>query len=143
PTTPAPIHHAHHLEQGRRVGLPAVRQEERQGLHTSHHLRNQRGGSVLSPRSKVYPEQKPTPHRSSRMAPRGAAAPPLRMRLIHLHARGVHLLHGLLMMGLCAVGRHTLEAVDGLEIDGTKVCCPLITDTPPLTLQPLYHGRFW
>jgi hypothetical protein len=65
------------------------------------------------------------------------------MRLIHLHARDVHLLHSLLMMGVCAVGRHTLEAVDGLEIDGTNIRGPLVTDTPPLTFQQLYHGRFW
>jgi hypothetical protein len=77
------------------------------------------------------------------MDPLCAASPQLRMRLIHLHARDVHLLHCLLLMGLCAVSRHTLEAVDGLEIDGTNVRSPLITDTPPLTLQPLYHGRFW
>jgi hypothetical protein len=64
------------------------------------------------------------------------------MRLIHLHARDVHLLHGLLMMGVSAVGRHPLEAVDGLEIDGTNVRRPLITDTPPLTFQQLFHGRF-
>jgi hypothetical protein len=77
------------------------------------------------------------------MDPLGAALPQFRMRLIPLHARDVHLLHGLLMMGVCAVGRHTLEAVDGLEIDGTDVRRPLITDTPPLTLQQLYHSRFW
>src|SRR5215475_12303018 len=77
------------------------------------------------------------------MDPLCAAPPPLRMRLIHLHARDVHLLHGLLMMGVCAVGRHTLEAVDGLEIYSTNVRRPLITDTPPLTLQQLYHGRCW
>jgi hypothetical protein len=65
------------------------------------------------------------------------------MRLIHLHARDAYLRHGLLMMGLCTVRRHTLEAVDGLEIDGTNVRCPLITDTPPRTLQQLCHGRFW
>jgi hypothetical protein len=65
------------------------------------------------------------------------------MRLIHLHARDIHLLHGLLMMGLRAVGRDTLEAVDCLEIHGTNVCRPLITDTPPLTLQQLFHSRFW
>jgi hypothetical protein len=48
-----------------------------------------------------------------------------------------------LMMGLRAVGRDTLEAVDCLEIHGTNVRRPLITDTPPLTLQQLFHGRFW
>jgi hypothetical protein len=67
------------------------------------------------------------------MDPRCAAPPPLRMCLIHLHARDVHLLHGLLLMGVGAGGRHTLEAVDGFEIDGTNVRRPLITDTPPLT----------
>jgi len=65
------------------------------------------------------------------------------MRLIHLHARDVHLLHSLLMMDLCAVGCDTLEAVDGLKIHGTNVRRPLITDTPPLTFQQLFHGRFW
>jgi hypothetical protein len=65
------------------------------------------------------------------------------MRLIHLHARDVYLLHGLLMVGLRTVGRDALEAVDCLEIHGTNVRRPLITDTPPLTLQPLFHGRFW
>ena len=55
-TTPAPLHDAHHLEQCRGVGLPAVRQEEGQGPHARHHLRNQCGGRILGTRSKVHPE---------------------------------------------------------------------------------------
>jgi hypothetical protein len=65
------------------------------------------------------------------------------MRLIHLHAPNVHLLHGLLMMDAGTVSRDTLEAVDGLEIHGTNVRRSLITDTPPLTFQQLFYGRFW
>jgi hypothetical protein len=59
------------------------------------------------------------------------------------HARDVYLLHGLLMVGLRTVGRDALEAVDCLAIHGTHVRRPRITDTPPLTLQQLFHGRFW
>jgi hypothetical protein len=76
------------------------------------------------------------------MDPLCAAPSPFRRRLIPLHARDVHLLHGLPMMELRAVGRDTLEAVDGLEIHGTTVRRPLITDTPPLPLQQLFHRRF-
>ena len=50
-------------------------------------------------------------------------------------------LHGLRMMGLRAVGRDTLEVVDWLERHGTNDRRPLITDTPPLTLQQLVRGR--
>lgn len=54
--TPAPLHDAHHLEQCHGVGLPAVRQEERQGPHASYHLRHPCGGRILGSRSTVYPE---------------------------------------------------------------------------------------
>jgi hypothetical protein len=37
PTTPAPLHHAPHLEPCGGVSLPAVRQDERQRLHTRPH----------------------------------------------------------------------------------------------------------
>jgi len=65
------------------------------------------------------------------------------MCLIHLHAQDVHLPHGLPRMDLRAVGRDTLEAVDGLELHGANGRRPLLTDPPPLTLQQLFHSRFW
>src|SRR5215813_8302009 len=77
------------------------------------------------------------------MEPLCAAPPQFRMCLIPLHARDVHLLHGLPMMERRAVGRDTLEAVDGLESPGPNVRRPLITDTPPLTFQQLFHSRCW
>jgi len=65
------------------------------------------------------------------------------MRRIHLHARDIDVLHGLLLMGVGTVGRHTLAAVDGLALDGTHVCRPFSTATPPLPWQQLCHRRFW
>ena len=57
------------------------------------------------------------------------------MRLIQLHALHLHVLHALPMVRLGPLGRHALKAMDGLEIHGTDVRRPLITDAPPLTFQ--------
>ena len=43
--------HTLHLQQGRRVGLPAVRHEEGKRPCASHDLRNQPGSLLLGTRS--------------------------------------------------------------------------------------------
>jgi hypothetical protein len=58
-----------------------------------------------------------------------------------LHTPHIHVLHALLMVLHGPLGRHPLKAMNGLEIHGTDVSRPLITDTPALTFQELFHGR--
>src|SRR4029450_8041589 len=65
-----------------------------------------------------------------------------RMRLIQLHPLHIQVLHALLVVRLGPLGSHPLEAMDGLEIHGTDVGSPLITDTPPLTFHQQYDGVF-
>src|SRR5678816_4260881 len=64
------------------------------------------------------------------------------MGFIQLHALHIHVLHALPMMHLGPLGRYALKAVDRLEIHGTDVRCPLITDAPALTFQQSYDRIF-
>src|SRR5215216_8131735 len=64
------------------------------------------------------------------------------MRLIQLHPLHLEVLHALLVVRHSPLGRHPLEAMDGLEIHGTDVGGSLITDTPPLTFHQLYDRVF-
>jgi hypothetical protein len=72
--------------------------------------------------------------------PLDAAPPQLGMGFIHLPPLDLDVLHGLLMMGVRAVGRDTLEAMDCLESHRTDISSALIADTPPLTFQQPFHG---
>src|SRR5919204_3299188 len=65
------------------------------------------------------------------------------MRLVQLHTGHVDVPDHLLVMGLSTLSRHPLKAIHGLEVDATDVRGAFVTDTPPLTLQELLHGRFW
>jgi hypothetical protein len=140
PPPPGPIHHAYHLKQRRGVGLPSVCQAERQRPYASHDLRNQRRSCVLGTRAKGHPQQEPAPHRQGRMDPLDSAPPPLGMGFIHLPPLALDVLHGLLMIGVRAVGRDALEAIDCLESHRTDSSSALIADTPPLTLQQPFPG---
>src|SRR2546423_9639513 len=64
------------------------------------------------------------------------------MGFIQLHAGHVHVPAYLLVMGLSALGCHTLEAILGLEIDRTDIGGAFVTDAPPLTLQQPLPGVF-
>jgi hypothetical protein len=67
----------------------------------------------------------------------------LRMGFIQLYALYIHVLHTVPMMHLGPLGRYALKTVDSLEIHGTDVRCPRITDAPALTFQQLYDRLFW
>jgi hypothetical protein len=64
------------------------------------------------------------------------------MGLIQWDTLNVSLLHDLLLMGLRTVGCHRLKPINGLESHRTDIGGALITDTPPLTFQELFYGRF-
>jgi hypothetical protein len=62
------------------------------------------------------------------------------MRLVPRHTGHVDVPDHLLVMGLGTLGRHPLEAIYGLEIDGTEVGGPCVTDAPALALAQPLHG---
>src|SRR5919202_858480 len=66
-----------------------------------------------------------------------------RVCLIHLHPLYVQFLDDLAMMELGPRGCHLLKPMHGLECHPTDIGGALITDTPPLTFQQLFHGHFW
>src|SRR4029434_4018469 len=86
--------------------------------------------------------QKPTPHRQRRMHPFDLFGTEFRMGLIQWHAFHIHVLHALSMVHLGSLGSQALNAMDGLESHGTDVRGALITDTPALTFQEPFYGRF-
>jgi hypothetical protein len=64
------------------------------------------------------------------------------MGLIPLHALHIDVLHALAMVRLGSLGSQGLKAMDGLESHGTDIRGALITDTPALTFQEPFYGRF-
>jgi len=64
------------------------------------------------------------------------------MGRIQLHAFHIHMLHALPMVRLGPLGRHALKALDRLEIHGTDISSPRITDAPSLTFQQSYDRVF-
>jgi len=142
PTPPPPIHAPHDLQQRRRLGPPSIREPERELPGACDNLRDQRGCRLLSPRSKVDPQEEPTAHGQGCMHPFHLLGTQFGMRLIQLYALHIHVLHALAMVGLGPLGSHPLKAMHRLEIHRTDVRGARITDAPSLTFHQPYKRVF-
>src|SRR4051794_6433616 len=142
PPPPATIHHPQHLEERGGIGLPPIRQEERDCSGARHNLRDQRGRHLLRARADVDPQQKPAAHGQGGMDPRHLAWTQLRMGFIQLHPWDVYHADHLAMVGLSALCSDVLKAMYRLEINRTNVGGARITDAPPLTFRQSYDRVF-
>src|SRR4029453_10491731 len=119
PATAGTIHPPNDLEQCRRIGLPPIREKEWELAGAHYDLRDQRGCRLLSPRSKVDPQEEPTAHGQCRMHPFHLFGTQFGMCLIQLHTQHLHVLHALLMVLHGPLSCHPLKAMHSLEIHGT------------------------
>ena len=142
PATPRTVHDPHDLEQRGDVGLPPIAEKERELSGPRHNLGDQPRRVLLGTRSEIDPQEEPAPHRQSCMDPFHLFRSQFGMRLVQLHTGHVDVPDSLLVMGLSTLGRHSLEAIHGLEIDGTDVGGPFVTDAPALALEQPLHCVF-
>ena len=114
PPPPAPIHHPQHLEQHGGIGLPPIREQERDRSGARHNLCEQCRGGVLGTRPEVDPQEKLTPHGQRGLHPCHLFGTPL-LRLIPLPPLDLQVLHTLPMVGLSSMGSPRWKRWTGLR----------------------------
>jgi hypothetical protein len=140
--SPRTIPHPHDLEEHGRGGLPPLAEPEREMPGARHDLGDQPRRVLLRARAAVDPQEQPAPQSPSRLDPGNLCGSQCGMRLVHLHAWHVHVLHHLLVRGCGPLRRHPVEARDGREIDRADVGGAGVADTPALALQQPFHRLF-